>query len=802
MENVKEVDGILSVVDKDGNVNIVYPATRLANVEGAEEALDGKAPSSHTHTASEVTGLAAVATSGKYSDLSGKPTVDSALSSTSTNAIQNKVVNTALAGKAPSSHTHNYAGSTSAGGAANTATKLATARTIRTNLASTSTASFDGSANITPGVTGILPVANGGTGATTAAAARTNLGAAASSHTHAASEVTGLAAVATSGSYGDLTDTPTIDSALSSTSTNAIQNKVVNTALAGKAPSSHTHNYAGSTSAGGAANTATKLATARTIRTNLASTSTASFDGSANVTPGVTGTLPVANGGTGASSKGSTACDNIGAVYNSPSALWTLAEATTSSANYWGVERKVPVAADDGNGVIGIRFFNDSMSRILRTADGSYRGYKVYDAANKPTASDVGAVAKTGDTMTGGLTVPSFTVAANNAYPGLAFRGAGESSSSGLVQCNATTNRVYVTNYCTDTSYYEQFWAPAPTTGRTANASYSILTTKSAVTVAQGGTGATSVAAARANLGADQAYNFLDNSYFAQDWVVKQVGGNSIDRWWYNSTLITPTQNNDGYVLTHNDSTTFAEFTQKVPLSRFYYTKNDTKVHTFAVAIWPETVVTLNFTPSHWATDTDFASSNVSLGNGWNIQVRKAANEDFVRFRVCSSTANAGVHLIWAAVYEGSYTAATCPKYVPKGKAAELAECQRYYRIYRDVDFGVHTMEWNADLSVRLLLHGVSGMHKTPTITSASGGILKVADTGGTICDTINFSSFEAKNVSAYDGFLAFDACNFGTKSSDGEIVISSSYIHLTGTKQTLLLASIKFTQLVVSAAL
>jgi hypothetical protein len=47
------------------------------------------------------------------------------------------------------------------------AATLTTARTIQTNLASTSSASFDGSANITPGVTGTLPVANGGTGATT-----------------------------------------------------------------------------------------------------------------------------------------------------------------------------------------------------------------------------------------------------------------------------------------------------------------------------------------------------------------------------------------------------------------------------------------------------------------------------------------------------------------------------------------------------------------------------------------------------------------------------------------------------------
>ena len=49
-----------------------------------------------------------------------------------------------------------------------------------------------------------------------------------------------LAEVATSGSYNDLTDKPsipaaiTVDSALSSTSTNPVQNKVINSALAGK----------------------------------------------------------------------------------------------------------------------------------------------------------------------------------------------------------------------------------------------------------------------------------------------------------------------------------------------------------------------------------------------------------------------------------------------------------------------------------------------------------------------------------------------------------------------------------------
>ena len=65
----------------------------------------------------------------------------------------------------------------------------------------------------------------------------------------------------------------------------------------------------------GNAGTATKLATARTIKTILSSTSTASFDGTEDITPGITGTLQVSHGGTGATSKGATLLSNIGIVY-------------------------------------------------------------------------------------------------------------------------------------------------------------------------------------------------------------------------------------------------------------------------------------------------------------------------------------------------------------------------------------------------------------------------------------------------------------------------------------------------------
>lgn len=62
------------------------------------------------------------------------------------------------------------------------------------------------------------------------------------------------------------------------------------------------HVHPAQTTITGNAATATKLATARTIRTNLGSATAVSFDGSGNVTPGVTGTLPVDYGGTGLSS--------------------------------------------------------------------------------------------------------------------------------------------------------------------------------------------------------------------------------------------------------------------------------------------------------------------------------------------------------------------------------------------------------------------------------------------------------------------------------------------------------------------
>ena len=57
------------------------------------------------------------------------------------------------------------------------AAQLRTARTIQTNLGSSQAVSFDGTQNVSAGVTGTLPVGNGGTGSNTAEGALKNIGA-------------------------------------------------------------------------------------------------------------------------------------------------------------------------------------------------------------------------------------------------------------------------------------------------------------------------------------------------------------------------------------------------------------------------------------------------------------------------------------------------------------------------------------------------------------------------------------------------------------------------------------------------
>ena len=116
-------------------------------------ALAGKAASSHTHAATQITGLTA---SRALATNSSGQVVVSAVTNTELSYLDGvtSAVQTQLNNKAAKTHTHNYAGSSSPGGAATSSNKLATARTIKLTGAVNGQATFDGSKDITINVEG------------------------------------------------------------------------------------------------------------------------------------------------------------------------------------------------------------------------------------------------------------------------------------------------------------------------------------------------------------------------------------------------------------------------------------------------------------------------------------------------------------------------------------------------------------------------------------------------------------------------------------------------------------------------
>ena len=103
------------------------------------------------------------------------------------------------------------------------------------------------------------------------------------------------------------------------------------------------------------------------------------------------------------------------------------------------------------------------------------------------------------------------------------------------------------------------------------------------------------------------------------------------------------------------------------------------KIVTFAIKLSDGTIATLAGTVQYTSDGswTRFASITHSFGDMYMETMN-----GFVNVVVYNTET---ITIEWAALYEGSYTADILPPYVPKGYAAELAECQRYYELV-----GVH----------------------------------------------------------------------------------------------------------------
>lgn len=210
------------------------------------------------------------------------------------------------------------------------------------------------------------------------------------------------------------------------------------------------------------------------------------------------------------------------------------------------------------------------------------------------------------------------------------------------------------------------------------------------LTIPRGDTGsidnlAENVALEIAKYNFGQPYNLLDNSDFAHP--VAQAGvngahgatGYAVDRWMLTSGA-TVSQAADGLKIVSDKTSWTAGIQQRIEAKRF------ADVMTFAVrGVFPVACRlfvyigsgTTNFGVAYFQGDAAERTLVLKLTKPDGL-----TGDEVVNVYISPDTGSTGTAAVvrWAALYEGEYTAETLPPYVPKGYAAELAECLRYYR--------------------------------------------------------------------------------------------------------------------------
>lgn len=194
-------------------------------------------------------------------------------------------------------------------------------------------------------------------------------------------------------------------------------------------------------------------------------------------------------------------------------------------------------------------------------------------------------------------------------------------------------------------------------------------------------------------------YNLLDNSDFRnpvnQRGKTQYTSGYTIDRWFQGVSFVVDVTN-EGVAISEPIQEYGSAFRQKV-----LWNRTDVPV-TFAVCDSDGNITVVSGIPrSEWTlTSVEWGSVGFQYTNNMiivNIRVDYGYNRTFR----------------WAALYEGAYTADTLPKYRPKGYGVELAECQRYFKVYHNpcVPCG------NSSAGTKISGYIPGGMRVNPTIS-------------------------------------------------------------------------------------
>ena len=250
----------------------------------------------------------------------------------------------------------------------------------------------------------------------------------------------------------------------------------------------------------------------------------------------------------------------------------------------------------------------------------------------------------------------------------------------------------------------------------------------------QGDTGATG---AKGDTGAC-VYNLLDNSDFvhpvAQAGVNRAHGatGYAVDRWMRTSGA-TVSQAADGLKIVSDKTSWTAGIQQRIEAKRF------ADVMTFAVrGVFPVACRlfvyigsgTTNFGTAYFQGDAAERTLVLKLTKPDGL-----TGDEVVNVYISPDTGSTGTAAVvrWAALYEGEYTTETLPPYVPKGYAAELAECLRYYRKIKSNN---ETFSGYATGGVAYAFIPLQTMRIAPTVTGGGKFYYTLGSSQGTTTET------------------------------------------------------------------
>ena len=273
-----------------------------------------------------------------------------------------------------------------------------------------------------------------------------------------------------------------------------------------------------------------------------------------------------------------------------------------------------------------------------------------------------------------------------------------------------------------------------------------------------------------------QPYNLLDNSDFVHP--VAQAGvngahgttGYAVDRW-NRTSGATVSQAADGLKIVSDKTSWTAGIQQRIKAKRFADTMTLAVHGIFPVACRLYAYInsgTVNFgDPGYFQGDPAERTLVLKLTKPSGL-----TGDEVVNIYISPDTGSTGTAAIvqWAALYEGEYTAETLPPYVPKGYAAELAECLRYYR---KIKANNETFSGYAANGVAYAFIPLQTMRIAPTVTGGGKFYYTLGSLQGTTTETATAHNANTNRAIVKCAISVTGVCT-GVITPQGDIDISA----------------------------